>query len=77
MKNLAHEKLDFSYIADFEDRFPLKYSSTFDWVLHINPTLFYLNNQVLIINRGISRRTVEATSSVDIIRRKCAQGSLI
>lgn len=45
-KHFADEKLEFSYIADFEDRLPLKYSQAFDWVLHINPTLFHLNNQV-------------------------------
>ncbi|XP_022668317.1 uncharacterized protein LOC111253332 isoform X3 [Varroa destructor] len=44
-KHFADEKLEFSYIADFEDRLPLKYSQAFDWVLHINPTLFHLNNQ--------------------------------
>ncbi|OQR67319.1 acid methyltransferase-like [Tropilaelaps mercedesae] len=44
-KHLADEKLEFSFIADLEDRLPLKYSQAFDWVLHINPTLFHLNNQ--------------------------------
>lgn len=54
-KNLADEKLEFSYIADFEDRLPLKYSQAFDWVFHINPTLFHLNNQVSCVCRSVIR----------------------